>query len=140
MDALDEFFRVWCEPEAWCDRCKDYPAIHIAVQDSPDPYSSRVTYVRVWDPYTQTHVALCRQCNQQHTAALGSQAFQYAPRTSGRLRASHWQENHQNVRQQRLHYLPRRLWHLFTRLVCLWRGWKPSPTRLPTKSYSRTGT
>lgn len=140
MDALDEFFRVWCQPEAWCDRCKEYPAIHIAVQDNADPYGSRVTYVRVWDPGTQAHIALCRKCTKQHAGALGSQAFRYAPPVHPQLRAPQRQDGRQEIRRPRLQYLRRRVWRLVIRLVFPWRGRKPARTRIETKSYSRTGT
>ena len=140
MDALDEFFRVWCAPEAWCDRCKEYPAIHIAVQDNADPYGSRVTYARVWDPGTQAYVALCRKCNTQHMGTLGSQACRYAPPVHQQLRSPQQQHRYQNMRRSRLQHLQRRVWRLFTRLVLPWRSRKPSWARLETKGYSRTGT
>ena len=140
MDALDEFFRVWCAPDAWCDRCKEYPAIHIAVQGKEALCGSFVTYVRVWDPSTQTHIALCRTCNQQHTAALGNQGFQSTPQVYQPAAISPRQGGHQAMRHQRLRHLPRRVWRVLTRLLFPWRAQKSSQTCVDTKSYSRIGT
>lgn len=70
MDALDEFFRIWSEPEAWCEHCGLHPAIHVVVQDSQDAFESVVTYVRIWDPHTQSHVAVCRKCGMAHLESL----------------------------------------------------------------------
>lgn len=81
MDALDEFFREWCEPEAWCERCTMYPAIHVVIHDDEAAYGSVVTYVRIWDPTVQTHIAVCRRCSQEHIAALGTPEFKYALET-----------------------------------------------------------
>lgn len=74
MDALDEFFRMWSEPEAWCQRCGECPAVHVAVQTEAEPEDILITYVRVWDPVAQEHLALCRRCSQQHLYRLGEQA------------------------------------------------------------------
>lgn len=133
MDALDEFFREWCEPEAWCDRCKDAPAVHIVVQGSHETDSRIVTYMRVWDPNTQTHIALCRDCNKQHTGALGSPEFQYAPRPSKR------QDGQQHRRHQWLRRL-RRVRYVLAHLLFPWRTRKPTQARVDTINYSRTGT
>ena len=70
MDALDEFFRIWCKPEAWCEHCGLHPAIHVVVQDTKDAFESVVTYIRIWDPHTQSHIAVCRQCSIAHLDAL----------------------------------------------------------------------
>ena len=139
MDALDEFFREWCEPEAWCDWCKDSPAIHIVVQGSHETDSGIVTYVRIWDPHTQTHIALCRSCTKQHTDALGSPEFQYAPQVHQSLQSSH----PQGSQQHRRHPWLRRLWrvrNVLTHLIFPWRARKPTRTRGDTVSYSSTGT
>lgn len=70
MDALDEFFRTWSEPEAWCEHCGLHPAIHVVVQDTQDAFESVVTYVRIWDPHAQSHVAVCRKCSIAHLETL----------------------------------------------------------------------
>jgi hypothetical protein len=139
MDALDEFFREWCEPEAWCDWCKDAPAIHIVVQESHETDKSIVTYVQVWDPNTQTHVALCRNCNKQYTDALGSPEFQYAPQVHQSLQSSRQQDGQQHRRHSWLGRL-RRVWYVLTRLIFPWRTRKPTQACVDTISYSRTGT
>jgi hypothetical protein len=79
MDALDEFFRVWSEPEAWCQRCGECPAMHIAVQDQTEPEGILITCVRVWDPHSQQHIALCRRCSQHHVDNLGRPFQQSSP-------------------------------------------------------------
>jgi type II secretory pathway component PulJ len=139
MDALDEFFREWCEPEAWCDRCKDSPAVHIVVQGSHETDSSIVTYIRVWDPHTQTHIALCRNCTKQHTDALGSPQFRYAPQAHQSLRSSQRQSGQQHRRHAWLRHL-RQVQYVLARLLFPWRTRKPTRARVDTISYSRTGT
>jgi hypothetical protein len=139
MDAVDEFFREWCEPEAWCDRCKDSPAIHIVVQGSHETDSGIVTYIRVWDPNTQTHIALCRSCNKQHTNALGSPGFQYASYMPQLTQPSQRQDGQQHRGHPWLRCL-RQVRYVFTRLLFPWRAWKPTRTHIDTISYSRTGT
>ena len=79
MDALDEFFRLWSEPEAWCQRCTEYPAMHVAVHDKTAPEGLLITYVRIWDPALQEHIALCRRCSGRHLNNPGRQAPQYLP-------------------------------------------------------------
>jgi hypothetical protein len=74
MDAHDEFFSIWCEPEAWCERCEEYPAIHIITQHDEAPHEKSVTYGRAWDPHTQDYMVLCRWCSKEHIKVLGSQA------------------------------------------------------------------
>ena len=140
MDALDEFFREWCEPEAWCDRCKDSPAIHMVIQGSDDTDSGMVTYVRVWDPNTQTHIALCRSCNKQHTDALGSPEFKYASQMCQSLQLSQRQDGQQHRRHPWLRRLWRRVRYVFTCLIFPWRARKPTREHVDTISYSRTGT
>ena len=71
MDALDEFFATWSEPEAWCDVCKVRPAIHVVLRDTGGKYGGLTSHVRIWDPITQMRVAVCRLCCQQRTENLG---------------------------------------------------------------------
>jgi hypothetical protein len=139
MDAMDEFFREWCEPEAWCDRCKDAPAVHIVVQGSHETDSGIVTYVRVWDPNTQTYIALCRSCNQHHTNALGGPEFRYAPQVHQSARPSQRKGGPQHRRHPWLQRL-RRVRYVLTRLLFPWRTRKPTRACVDTISYSRTGT
>ena len=70
MDALDEFFGTWAEPEAWCEVCDERPAIHIVLRDTEGKYNSVMSHVRVWNPDTQTRVPVCRQCCRQHLDGL----------------------------------------------------------------------
>jgi hypothetical protein len=84
MDALDEFFCMWCEPEAWCERCGVSPAIHVLIHDQDATYGSVITYVRIWDPGAQTHLAMCRKCSTHHIDTLGAPEFRYAsPQQTG---------------------------------------------------------
>src|SRR5918996_6010350 len=71
MDALDEFFVTWSEPEAWCGICATRPAIHVVLRDAGGIYGGITSHVRIWDPAMQMHVAVCRQCCQQRMASLG---------------------------------------------------------------------
>ena len=71
MDALDEFFATWSEPEAWCGICATRPAIHVVLRDTGGLYGGVTSHVRIWDPAMQMHVAVCRQCCQQRMASLG---------------------------------------------------------------------
>jgi hypothetical protein len=71
MDALDEFFVTWSEPEAWCGICATRPAIHVVLRDTGGIYGGITSHVRIWDPAMQMHVAVCRQCCQQRMAYLG---------------------------------------------------------------------
>jgi len=79
MDALDEFFHLWSEPEAWCQRCEEHPAMHVAVHDKTAPEGLIITYVRIWDADLQDHVALCRHCSRLHLNSQGRQPSQYLP-------------------------------------------------------------
>jgi hypothetical protein len=74
MDAHDEFFSIWSEPEGWCERCGEYPAIHLIMQSDEAPHEKFVAYARAWDPHTQDYIVLCRWCSKEHVKALGSQA------------------------------------------------------------------
>ena len=70
MDALDEFFSQWCEPEAWCELCGEWPAWHVVHRDLPGPYRGSPTCVRIWEPVRQQQVAVCRGCRRS-VGALG---------------------------------------------------------------------
>ena len=105
MDALDEFFRGWCEPEAWCERCRVYPAIHVVVQDDDEAYGSIVTYARIWDAEAQSHIAVCRECSKQYIDSLDQADFHYAPRQH---QASGW--SHRQVCNWRLVWSHIRRW------------------------------
>jgi hypothetical protein len=78
MDALDEFFRVWSEPEAWCERCQSSPAIHVVIQDDNHMDGMTITYAYIWDPDSQVQMPVCRSCSQHYIDSLGSSEFQYA--------------------------------------------------------------
>ncbi len=82
MDALDEFFRVWSEPEAWCDRCQSSPAIHVVIQDDNHMDGMTITYAYIWDPDAQLAIPVCRSCSQHYIDSLGSSEFQYAEKKS----------------------------------------------------------
>ena len=71
MDALDEFFATWSEPEAWCEMCRDHPAIHIVLRDTEGKYGGVMSHVRVWNPSTQSRIAVCRQCCKDQVELLG---------------------------------------------------------------------
>jgi hypothetical protein len=111
MDALDEFFREWCEPEAWCEHCGNFPAIHVVIQDDQSAYGSVVTYVRIWDSNTQTHLAVCRTCSTHHIETLDTQTLQYAHQQHESPRRHHrhagWGLMHRVLRllQQRIRKL-----------------------------------
>jgi hypothetical protein len=101
MDALDEFFATWCEAEAWCEMCGDYPAIHVVLRDTAGKYGGVMSHVRVWNPAVQRRVPVCRQCCRDQVQLLG-QSVQYAraldqqrqspsaPFRLGQQRLSHW--------------------------------------------------
>lgn len=78
MDALDEFFRVWSEPEAWCERCQSSPAIHVVIQDDNHMDGMTITYAYIWDPETQLQIPVCRSCSQHYIDSLSASEFQYA--------------------------------------------------------------
>jgi hypothetical protein len=80
MDALDEFFRVWSEPEAWCEQCQSSPAIHVVIQDDNHIDGMTITYAYIWDPDAQVQMPGCRRCSQNYINSLGSSEFQYAAR------------------------------------------------------------
>jgi hypothetical protein len=138
MDALDEFFREWCEPEAWCDRCKNCPAIHIVVPGTHETESLFVTYVQTWDPHTQSYIILCRSCNKQHIAALGSPEFRYTPQVYQALPSPQCQDGQKRRRRPWLRHLWR-VWYVLTRVIFPWAR-KPTRACVDTISYSGTGT
>lgn len=78
MDALDEFFRVWSEPEAWCERCQSSPAIHVVIQDDQHMDGMTITYAYIWEPETQLQIPVCRSCSQHYIDSLSASDFQYA--------------------------------------------------------------
>lgn len=82
MDALDEFFRVWSEPEAWCERCQSSPAIHVVIQDDNHMDGMTITYAYIWDPDSQTQMPVCRSCSQHYIDSIGTSTFQYADNKS----------------------------------------------------------
>ena len=71
MDALDEFFAVWTEPEAWCEICGDYPAIHVVLCGTGGEFGGIMSHVRIWNPNTQTRVPACRHCCKHQMTAIG---------------------------------------------------------------------
>jgi hypothetical protein len=71
MDALDEFFAVWTEPEAWCEICGEFPAIHVVLRDTGGKFGDTMSHVRIWNPNTQTRVPACRHCCQDQMSAIG---------------------------------------------------------------------
>jgi hypothetical protein len=87
MDALDEFFGTWAEPEAWCEVCDERPAIHIVLRDTAGMYDSVMSHVRVWNPDTQTRVPVCRQCCRQHLDGLHQRRL---PQGGGMRQAQHF--------------------------------------------------
>lgn len=94
MDALDEFFRVWSEPEAWCERCQSSPAIHVVIQDDNHIDGMTITYAYIWDPKTRVQIPVCRSCSQHYIDSLGASEFQYAdkkplPLPSVAIRGNH---------------------------------------------------
>ena len=71
MDALDEFFATWSEPEAWCEMCGEHPAIHVVLRDTEGKYGGIMSHVRVWNPATQSRIPVCRQCCKDQVELLG---------------------------------------------------------------------
>lgn len=86
MDALDEFFATWSEPEAWCGICATRPAIHVVLRNTSGLYGGVTSHVRIWDPAMQMHVAVCRQCCQQRMASLGQRVQPSGRRLESRPR------------------------------------------------------
>jgi hypothetical protein len=82
MDALDEFFRVWSEPEAWCERCQSSPAIHVVIQDDNHMEGMTITYAYIWDPETRLQIPVCRSCSQHYIDSLSASSYQYAEKRS----------------------------------------------------------
>ena len=72
MDALDEFFAVWTEPEAWCEICGEFPAVHVVLRDTGGKFGGVMSHVRIWDPGSQTRVPACRHCCQHQMAPNGA--------------------------------------------------------------------
>jgi hypothetical protein len=122
MDALDEFFRVWCEPEAWCERCGVSPAIHVLIHDQDATYGSIVTYVRIWDPGAQAHLAMCRKCSTHHIDSLGRPEFRYAPQQQVSKESRQQQIDAQGVNGCCLRHWGRRT---LTFLRALWQRHSP---------------
>ena len=139
MDAHDEFFSVWCEPEAWCERCEEFPAIHMIVQDEKIPPERFVTYVRVWDSHLQDHVVLCRRCNKEHDQTLKRQPPEYIPSPQPASVSS--QKAQVPGRRNRLWQHLRRLgMGLLILLLGLRRRRKPVQNSAPMQPYSHTET
>lgn len=81
MDALDEFFAVWTEPEAWCEICGEFPAIHVVLRDTGGKFGGIMSHVRIWNPNTQTRVPACRHCCKDQMSAIGQSTS--PPRAAG---------------------------------------------------------
>jgi hypothetical protein len=133
MDALDEFFCVWCEPEAWCERCGQYPAIHLVVQDNHGAHGSTVAYVRIWDPGAQTHIAVCRKCSTHYINALGTSAPRHAPQQQMSPRA-HRHSTWRTLRQ----YLRRWCRQLCHQIVSSWQQGPQSRRVTGSKNHPHT--
>ena len=105
MDALDEFFTTWCAPEAWCELCNVSPALHVVRWDLVDVLGIATTPVRVWEPATQTYIAICRRCCKRHIYSLGQMSPSYLfPSQSARpWRQRLWRFICQRVCQVRHH-------------------------------------
>ncbi len=71
MDALDEFFAVWTESEAWCEICGEFPAIHVVLRDTGGKFGGIMSHVRIWNPNTQTRVPACRHCCKDQMNTIG---------------------------------------------------------------------
>jgi hypothetical protein len=133
MDAHDEFFSSWCEPEAWCERCEEHPAFHMVMQNEETPLEPFITYARVWDPNTQAYMVLCLRCNKEY-----GQTLQYvqAPPT-------HAASPKRQQRQYREHpvWPHLRRWGAGLLALCMavWTYRKFVQNSTNTKPYSRTG-
>ena len=139
MDAHDEFFSSWCEPEAWCERCEAHPAQHTIVQNADTPLEPLITYIAVWDPNRQTHVVLCLQCHKEYRQALGSQVPEYVQSPPSPTAASQ-----QGLRQYREHpiwpHLRRWGAGLLACCIAFWACRKLVQNSTDTKPYLPTGT
>jgi hypothetical protein len=51
--------------------------MHVTVQDESEPEGLLITYVRVWEPGIQEHIALCRRCSRHCINSLGPQQEQF---------------------------------------------------------------
>lgn len=124
MDALDEFFRVWSEPEAWCERCQSSPAIHVVVQDEDHIDGMTITYAYILEAETQVQIPVCRSCSQHYIESLGSSEFKYARGKSKAARTTHASQTNRAV------------W----RLACMALvQWLRSVCKLPRKRQSVRG-
>jgi hypothetical protein len=139
MDAHDEFFSIWCEPEAWCERCEEYPAIHMIAQHDETSLETFVSYVQAWDPQTQEHLVLCRRCSKEHIQALGRPEPEYiqtSPAATDVMQERGWADHIGRGWQC--------LWRwgttLLTLCLHLWRRQKIERSAPPTKPYSHSGT
>ncbi|WP_179138036.1 hypothetical protein, partial [Candidatus Entotheonella palauensis] len=65
------FFAVWTEPEAWCEICGEFPAIHVVLRDTGGKFGGIMSHVRIWNPNTQTRVPACRHCCKDQMNAIG---------------------------------------------------------------------
>lgn len=139
MDAHDEFFSLWCEPEAWCERCEEHPAVHMVVQDDESSLESFVTFVRLWDPGTQEYIALCRQCTKEHREAQGTQGLEYVQSTPAPVSSPQKMAGAAKVYQ-----LWQRLWQwgaaLFAVVMMFWFRRKLAKHGTSLKPYSHTET
>lgn len=97
MDALDEFFRVWSEPEAWCERCQSSPALHVVVQDEDHIDGMTITYAYILEAETQVQIPVCRTCSQHYIESLGSSQFKYARGKHKTSQAAHARQSNTTV-------------------------------------------
>jgi hypothetical protein len=139
MDAHDEFFSIWSEPEAWCERCEEYPAIHMIMQNDEAPREKFVAYAQAWDPHTQDYIVLCRWCSKEHVKTLGSQAPEYVqapPAPTGNTPGKQTAE--------RQYYWWQQLWYwgatFLSILMTFWRRRRVEQRSTTPKPYSHSGT
>lgn len=132
MDALDEFFCQWAEPEAWCQRCREYPAMHVAVQDKAAPEALLITYVRVFDATIQEHIALCRRCSREAGPDAEKLPYQYLPTVRYNTPRRRWDKN--------LLSTPPQWWQRVATwarsLLRRWRNAPGAPGSAPSKRYT----
>ena len=112
MDALDEFFRVWSEPEAWCEQCQSLPAMHVVIEDDSHMDGMTITYAYIWDPDAQVQIPVCRACSQHYIDSLGSSNFQYADKKNPRFQSA--------ATKGSRHFAWQRMFIAFAKGLCSW--------------------
>jgi hypothetical protein len=110
--------------------------MHIAVQDKTESEGGLVTCVRVWDPQSKEHIALCRRCSQQHVNNLSRQLPQSSASTHYAPPLYRPQRPPLSAKPQWWHRVLAWYKRPLTLLVCLWWRQRQARTQTASKRYT----